>query len=158
MKFLQDYLNPKSQTFGNAYQSAINAGFTKTYSTNMASRNPDWMLENVNRATMVAKAERNLDHFLDLDEEDNGKLRVKFDTTKFVAERLNRKVYGEEKDSVDNSVKVLVVPATLIQKNAIPTNSIPEPDSSARRDSKRPAQIQSDSSGEEIRENSAGLP
>jgi len=65
--FLGYYLNPKSETFSNGYQSALKAGFEDEYAKGLFSKMPKWLAENVKSMTMVNKAERNLDQMLDLE-------------------------------------------------------------------------------------------
>lgn len=101
---LANYLDPKSDTFGNLTQSAMKAGYKRNYAENLTAMMPSWLKENKGRAQMLLKAERNLDTMLDLDDEDVGKLRVKADITKFVTERLNSDVYST-KTQVDHTSK-----------------------------------------------------
>jgi len=110
---LANYLDPKSKTFGNLTQSAIKAGYTLSYADNLTSLAPEWLSGNIGRAKMVAKAERNLDEFLDMDiknvtvtkngtvveQDDVGKLKIKQDTSKFVAERLNKTHYSSRTET-----------------------------------------------------------
>ena len=139
IKFLQTYLNPKSKTFGNAYQSAIDSGFSVTYSKHITQVNPNWIYENVRRLNMLAKAEKNLDEFLDFDNENSNKLRVKFDTSKFIAERIGKVIYGQSDEQKGGDIKILVLPAELIQKNAIP---ISKPDAITESNSSRLTSVQ----------------
>lgn len=46
-KFIEAYLNPISKTFGNAYQSAVEAGFSKNYARVITanSRHMPWITE-----------------------------------------------------------------------------------------------------------------
>jgi len=91
-EFLKAYLNPKSETYSNAYQSAIKVGYSKEYAGNILSLEPAWLLENIDTEKMVEKAMRNLMKLLDEDEDK----RILLDTTKFVAERLGK--LNEKKD------------------------------------------------------------
>ena len=45
--FLNKYLNPKSKTFGNAYQSAIDVGYKEDYAKNIMNKGTDcwWKME-----------------------------------------------------------------------------------------------------------------
>ncbi len=90
--FLKAYLDPKSDTFSNAYQSAIKVGYADEYAKSILSKDLDWLAENVKNEKLLKKAERNIDELLD-EEEDK---RIKLDITKFVAERLGR--FVEKKD------------------------------------------------------------
>lgn len=84
------YVDPKSDTFGNAYKSASKAGYAEDSALQITVA--PWFLEKTRTLNMLDKAERNLSEMLDLttvDEEgkvDVGVLRVKADMTKFVAE------------------------------------------------------------------------
>lgn len=83
------YVNPKSETFGNATQSAIKAGYEESYSDTITQT--EWFCAKVRRIGMLDKAEKVLDRTLTLDEtDDKGKiqpdiLRIKTDVAKFVA-------------------------------------------------------------------------
>lgn len=43
--FMQYWLDPTSETFGNGYRSALKAGFSKTYSLHLVSTAPSWLSE-----------------------------------------------------------------------------------------------------------------
>ena len=113
-KFLELYLDPQSETFGNAYQSGIKAGYSKEYSENIMSLLPDWLSENIEGAELVAQALKNLKEFL------KGKDRkIRADMTKFTLERLNKKKFSskteiehsgsvEEIQKVDDKQKELI--------------------------------------------------
>lgn len=85
-EFLKAYLNPKSETYSNARQSALKVGYSKEYAENILSLEPAWLSENIDTEKMVEKAMRNLMKLLD--EVDDK--RILLDTTKFVAERLGK--------------------------------------------------------------------
>jgi hypothetical protein len=101
----ENYINPKSKTFGNAYQSALKAGYEDATATQITTY--DWFLEKRRRSNMFSKAEKVLDEMLDMPVEVNkfsGKgenevlimvtdpslVKIKQDTAKFVAERLGK--------------------------------------------------------------------
>src|SRR3990167_1378523 len=98
--FLAYYTNPKSDTFSNAYQSAIKAKYKEDYARNITAELPDWLQENLGDMTRLRKAEKNLDevqNFNVVDEE--GKVdvpllekRIKVDM--FYAERLGKQKYS----------------------------------------------------------------
>ena len=58
--FLSYYTNPKSETFSNATQSGIKAGYTENYANNITALMPDWLLENIGDMKRLRKAEKNL--------------------------------------------------------------------------------------------------
>lgn len=121
--FLSKYLDPKSPTFSNALQSALAVGYSQLYAENLTSQSPDWLSEKLGELQseqMLRKAERNLDEILDLPTkvqamgafgplwEGKGKdkkpvmtfatslIKVKNDTSQFIAERLGKKKYGDK--------------------------------------------------------------
>lgn len=88
--FLKNYLDPRSETFSNALQSGIKAGFSEEYSKTIMHQMPDWLSENLNDGKRLAKAESNLDLLLNQDDD----VKVKADITKFVASTLGRRKYS----------------------------------------------------------------
>lgn len=83
------YINPKSETFGNAYQSALKAGYEEATAGQITTY--EWFLEKRRRLQMLGKAEKKLDEALTMDtidKEGNVRvdlLRVQTDVAKFVA-------------------------------------------------------------------------
>lgn len=55
VKFIDRYMDPKSDTFGNSYQSALAAGFSENYSANILK--PSVGLEWVKQAYNIMKLE-----------------------------------------------------------------------------------------------------
>lgn len=108
--FLAAYTNPKSDTFGNALQSGLKAGYSQEYSESITYQLPEWLMENLGDMKMLRKAERVLEKTLeeDYDEQEilvdglpTGKVKrepalskIKQDSAKFVAERLGKKKYS----------------------------------------------------------------
>lgn len=86
------YTDPKSETFSNAYQSALKAGYEETTSLQITTEK--WFTERVGTLNMLDKAEQNLNKFLEMDEDTDTKTRVKADITKFVAERVGKAKYS----------------------------------------------------------------
>lgn len=88
------YVNPKSETFGNALQSAIKAGYEESYGRTITDT--EWFREKVRRLQMLGKAEKVLDETLTtphMDEEgkvDSSILRVKTDVAKHITSTLGR--------------------------------------------------------------------
>lgn len=73
--FLAYYTDPRSETFSNAYQSALKAGYTKEYSENITSQLPDWLSESLGDMNRLRRAEKRLDQILDLEPvDDEGKV------------------------------------------------------------------------------------
>lgn len=130
--FLASYTNPKSDTFGNAYKSALHSGYSEEYSQNITGQLPDWLSEYISDFKMLRKAERALDKTLedDYDSEEiiiNGLpsgfkkreptlSKIKQDSAKFIAERLGKKKYSSRSEITDGEGKA-------IQGNTIVFNS-----------------------------------
>lgn len=92
-----NYVNPKSETFGNGLQSAVKAGYEPDYANQITTT--EWFKEKVRRMNLLGKAEKVLDRHLELPEQyDNeGKLdssieRIKLDAAKFVASTQGKNV------------------------------------------------------------------
>ena len=111
--FKELYLNPESDTFGNASASAREAGFSESYAKRITSPDAglEWVSEIIRDHNRLQKAERVLDECLDMDitnskivgEEvydfkDSGLLRVKQDTAKFVAKGMAKQKYSERQE------------------------------------------------------------
>lgn len=121
--FFSLYFDPKSDTFSNAKQSALTAGYELQYAENIMNLMPTWLsdrLEEMNTASMIRKAERNLDELLDLPSKTQAMgafgpvidkktkkpimvhnaslLKLKRETSEFVASRLSKKKYGDKGD------------------------------------------------------------
>ena len=111
-KFLGLYLDPKSKTFSNALQSALEPGFSRKYAENITTLMPEWLGESIGKGYLVSKAESNLKEFLETASE-----KVKADITKFVLERLSKGKYGKEESDKPP------VSATLIQIVINPPNN-----------------------------------
>lgn len=98
--FLSYYTNPKSETFSNATQSALKAGYSAEYADNITYLMPDWLSESLGDMKRLRKAEKNLDEVQGIDiYDEEGKpdsqlidKRTKVDM--FLAERLNKTKYS----------------------------------------------------------------
>lgn len=98
--FIEYYLNPKSETFSNIYQSAIKSGYSETYADNMRAKTLKWVSGNVGEVTkdeLVKKAKKVLKRSLDSEDE-----RLAQDTAKFIA-----KTDIEFSDKQETTVKIV---------------------------------------------------
>jgi len=112
--FLSCYTDPKSDTFSNATQSALKAGYSFEYADNITSLMPDWLSESMGDMKRLRKSEKNLDEVQNLpiiDEE--GKIdvnlldkRLKVDF--FFAERLNKTKYSPRSEHTGANGKDLI--------------------------------------------------
>ena len=100
LQFKEFYLNPNSETFGNAKRSAIRAGYDEEYASQITARGTAWMLEIVRDYERLQKAEKVLDKTLEMEADDPAKLRIQTDVAKFVAKGMAKHKYSErvEKD------------------------------------------------------------
>ncbi len=87
--FLKYYIDPKEvDTFGNALQSALKAGYTREYAENIMSLMPDWLSENIaRRKRILEKAEKRLETLIDSEDE-----RVAADMVKHTTKTLGKNV------------------------------------------------------------------
>lgn len=106
--FLSHYLNPKSDTFSNAYKSAKKAGYSEEYAQNITGQMPDWLSESISDMKRLRKAEKVLDEMLDLDSNEPSFIKVKQDTAKFLAERLNKTKYSSRAEHTGKDGKDLI--------------------------------------------------
>jgi hypothetical protein len=98
--FLSYYTNPKSDTFSNAVQSALKAGYSESFANNITSIMPDWLSESIGDMKRLRRAEKNLEEVQNLDIYNSEGLpdpqliekRTKVDF--FIAERLGKKKYS----------------------------------------------------------------
>ncbi len=101
--FLKFYLDPKEETFSNAYQSAIKAGFSEEYAKTIVSRNLEWVSESVRRRERILnKAEKRGEELLDAKDD-----RVKADMVKHFTKTLGKEHYSEKTD-IEHSGKISV--------------------------------------------------
>jgi hypothetical protein len=101
--FLKYYLDPKSETFSNALQSGLRAGYSEEYSRNILSMGLDWLSDSIDSEHMVKKAEKNLNNLMESEDE-----KVKLDTSKFVASRLGKKKWSERIENTGADGKDLI--------------------------------------------------
>jgi hypothetical protein len=100
-KFLQYYTDPKSETFSNATQSAIKAGYSQDYADNITALMPNWLLESIGDMKMLRKAEKRLNQILDLEpvnEEggvDNSLIANQMKAINLVAKGIGKDKYSE---------------------------------------------------------------
>jgi hypothetical protein len=95
IKFLENYLNPKSKFYCNALQSALKAGYSQEYAENITGQMPDWLSEAIRKEERLSRVEKVFDEALNVVATKNGKtdasiLRVKTDVAKFLAETIGK--------------------------------------------------------------------
>lgn len=101
--FTQFFLSPTSTTFMNARGSAIRAGYSEHYASNMTVQRPKWYVAitesaDYRRAKMLDLAEKNLLNSVESYSEDKDERKIKHDATKFIAERLGKDKYSTRQE------------------------------------------------------------
>jgi phage terminase small subunit len=82
------YINPKSKTFGNATQSAIEAGYGKSYAEHIGKK--EWWCGKMRKLNLLGKGEEVLEEMLNMAADGAAMKRIKLDTAKFVLEHLGK--------------------------------------------------------------------
>lgn len=104
--FLASYLDPNSETWGNAYKSAIRAGFSETYAMNIKNQMPTWLLEKLDDTSILQQAIVNLKEFLTTDDE---KLQViRADMTKFSLKGLQKNKWSDRQEVTGKDGKDII--------------------------------------------------
>ena len=96
--FLKNFLDPQCETFGNYYQSALKANYSKEYAETISAQMPKWLNETLEDNSLVKKALDNISEFLG--DRDNPSIRA--DVTKFTLSRLGK---GKWSDRVEHTGK-----------------------------------------------------
>ena len=105
------YTSPKSETFSNATQSAIKAGYTENTAHQITTEK--WFNERVRRMNLMGKAEKVLDSTLDYDIKNGGDKidvgvgRLKIDAAKHVTSLRGKEEDGYN-DKVIEGVKIVI--------------------------------------------------
>ncbi len=134
--FLSSYTNPKSDTFGNAKQSAIKANYSESYADNIMDFMPEWLWENMGDMQRLRKAEKNLTEVQNLNViDEQGKVdtnlldkRIKVDL--FIAERLGKHKYSTRQELTGENGKPLQV---IIPKEVAEAFNIDESNTKTKR-------------------------
>lgn len=116
--FLAAYTNPKSETFGNALQSALKAGYSQEYSESITHQLPDWLAENLGRSRIIHKAERNLDIALEggLDDPEKGGKPIQWKATEMALKTQGKDLGYTERTELTGKDGKDLVPEQLTQE------------------------------------------
>ena len=104
--FLSSYLNPQSETWGNALQSGLKAGYTQEYSESLTAQMPKWLSEGLGDNILLQKASANLKIALDggLDDQEKGGRPLQMRATEFVLKGLQKNKWGDKIDPATNNI------------------------------------------------------
>lgn len=94
-EFLVNFLDKKSETFCNAKESALKAGYSESFAKNIMGIMPKWLSEAISDEDIARQAEKNVKTFLS-DKEDDKK--IKADMTKFVLRGLRKDKYSDRRE------------------------------------------------------------
>ena len=110
-----NYVDQTKPTFSNAYQSAVQAGYSEFYSRTITSRS--WFKDKVRRTHLLTKAEKVINKILDMESDKADILRVQSDAAKHITKTLGKDDGYTEKTEVENSGSGIVfLPVELINK------------------------------------------
>lgn len=111
--FLKYYFDQKSETFSNALQSALKAGYAQQYAESITAAMPAWLEDYIREHDLVMQAEKNLKNFLSDEEKDS---RIKADMTKFTLERLKKEKYSARKELTGKDGEKLTDNSEILNK------------------------------------------
>lgn len=111
--FLSSYLDPKSDTWSNAYKSALKAGYADEYAKNLTNHMPTWLAENIEETSLLQQAMVNLKEFLGTDDEKLQAIRA--DMTKFTFKGLQKQKWSERSEMTGKDGKDLI-PETITEE------------------------------------------
>lgn len=115
LDFLRFYDDPTSETFGNAYASAKRANYSDEYSKVIASRQLEWVSENVKRRErLLNKAEKKLETLIDSADD-----RIAADMAKHITKTLGKDHYSE-KQEVEHSGNLTINSIAYADNNTAP--------------------------------------
>ena len=126
INFLAYYTNPTSETFSNALQSALKAGYKQEYAENITALMPNWLSENIGRRKrMLSKAEKKLDELIDSDD-----VRVSADVSKFIAKTIGKdEGYSDRTEHTGKNGESLSISiVNYADNNSLPIHSEDIPD------------------------------
>jgi len=126
INFLAYYTNPTSETFSNALQSALKAGYKQEYAENITALMPNWLSENIGRRKrMLSKAEKKLDELIDSDD-----VRVSADVSKFIAKTIGKdEGYSDRTEHTGkNGESISINIVNYADNNSLPIHSEDIPD------------------------------
>lgn len=129
--FLAYYTDPRSETFSNATQSAVKAGYSQEYADNITSLLPDWLSESMGDSKRLKLAEKRLDQILGLEpvndegQVDNSLIANQMKAINLVAKGIGKSKYSERTDVDLTSAgePIFSISEVIAAKNAINTET-----------------------------------
>lgn len=108
--FLASYLDPKSETWSNASQSAKKAGYSDEYAENITHLMPKWLSDNIGDSALTSKALVNLSDALDgyLDQE-GGTKNIQWKATETTLKALLKEKFASRTELTGANGKELKI-------------------------------------------------
>ena len=110
--FLDLYKDPASETFGNAYRTALKCGYSEAHSKKLTSR-VDWIPENMQSdVKLIQGAEQHFRDIIELIPNYDDKLgvdiaKMKTDVAKYITDNLAKQKYNKKsEESSDTKVQI----------------------------------------------------
>lgn len=127
-----NYVDPRSSTYGNATKSALKAGYAP--STAHTITNSRYFRERMRRLNMLSRAEKVLKKTLVMKTSDEtGKeqadlLRIQVDAAKHITKTLGKDEGYSERSEVTgkDGAPIVFMPAELMDKYSIPSGEVPK--------------------------------
>lgn len=106
-EFLENYLDPQSETWGNALQSALKAGYKQEYAESITSKDLKWLSEYVGDKELADIAIENLKEFLKTQDE---KLQnIRWEATKTTLKGILKNKFSERSELTGKDGKELKI-------------------------------------------------
>jgi hypothetical protein len=126
--FLANYLDPKSKTFSDAFNSAVKAGYEKTYAENILNVDNGWLLGFIERRKrMLNKAENRLEKSIGSKNE-----KIAVDVAMFIAETLGKKEGYSKRTELTGKdgkpIEVAQIVGMQITKDGTSPDTVPDKD------------------------------
>lgn len=113
--FLENYLNPESETWGNALQSALKAGYKQEYAESITSKDLKWLSEYVGDKELADIAIANLKEFLNTQDE---KLQsIRWDATKTTLKGILKSKFSERSELTGKNGETLKISFDSVFEN-----------------------------------------
>jgi len=114
--FLKSFLDPKSETWGNYYKSALKAKYSEEYAQNISGQMPEWLSENISDTKLITKATRNLDMALDglLDDPEKGGKPLQLKATEMTLKGLHKSKWSDRVEHTGADGKDLPTPILYV--------------------------------------------
>lgn len=118
--FISYYLNPDSDTWSNAYRSALKAGYAEEYAQSITAQGTSWFSESISDNSLILKATKNLETALvgGLDDPEKGGKPLQMRATEFALKGLQKQKWSERAEVTGKDGKDLI-PETITEEERL---------------------------------------